>query len=64
MTEPRIFLVAYADTEGPYAVAFSTREDADAFVASFAHWMRDGFTIIDTTIDQARVVAQRKGTQK
>jgi hypothetical protein len=40
-----IFLVAYIDEQGPYAAAFSSRQDAEAFAEAF-----DG-RVIETTVD-------------
>ena len=56
----RIFLVAYMDDEGPYAVAFSTREAADKFalVFSLRQYDHDGCTVIDTIVDQAGALTQ------
>lgn len=46
-----VFLVIYTDDEGPYAAAFSSRADAEAFVASFSK--PDDFAIIETVVDRA-----------
>jgi|HubBroStandDraft_5_1064220.scaffolds.fasta_scaffold176062_3 hypothetical protein len=40
-----IFLVAYVDEQGPYAAAFSSRQDAERFAEAF-----DG-RVIETTVD-------------
>lgn len=55
MTKQRIFLVAYTDDEGPYAVAFSTRALAEAFAATFSprQGNRGGCIVIDSFVDQA-----------
>jgi hypothetical protein len=55
MSAQRIFLVAYVDDEGPYAVAFSDRDKAQAFVDTFSDRQsnRGGATLIDTFVDQA-----------
>jgi hypothetical protein len=46
-----VFLVTYTDDEGPYAQAFSTRANAEAFVASFSR--PDDFVIIETVVDRS-----------
>jgi hypothetical protein len=60
VTQQRIFLVAYTDDEGPYAVAFSTRELADAFAATFSDRQdnRGGCTVIDSFVDQAGALVE------
>lgn len=51
-----VFLVTYTDEFGPYAVAFSSRANAEAFVASFSR--PDDFTIIETVVDRSLVLAK------
>jgi hypothetical protein len=41
-----IFLVPYIDEQGPYAAAFSSRQDAEAFAKAF-----DEAFVIETTVD-------------
>ena len=53
-TKPRIYLVAYTDDDGPYAVAFSRREDAQAFAKKMCRNDRRITTMIETEIDGAR----------
>lgn len=50
----QIYLVAYTDDDGPYAVAFSTRALAQAFVDSFPKRRQRecGMAILETTIDK------------
>lgn len=47
----RIFLVAYTDDDGPYAVAFSRREYAEAFAHEMCRADRRVTTMIETEID-------------
>ena len=49
-----VFLVTYTDDEGPYALAFSSRANAEAFVASFSR--PDDFVIIETVVDRSVVL--------
>jgi hypothetical protein len=51
-----VYLVTYTDDEGPYAQAFSTRANAEAFVASFSR--PEDFAIIETVIDRSLVLAK------
>ena len=46
-----VFLVAYSDEFGLYAQAFSSRANAEAFVASFSR--PNDFTIIETVVDRS-----------
>ena len=51
-----VFLVTYTDEFGLYAQAFSSRANAEAFVASFSQ--PDDFTIIETVVDRSLVNAK------
>ena len=49
----RIFLVAYADDEGSYAVAFSTRKAAETYAVNIeVDDERGPAKVIETVIDQ------------
>jgi hypothetical protein len=51
-----VFLVTYTDEFGLYAQAFSSRANAEAFIASFSE--PDDFVIIETVVDRSLVNAK------